>query len=52
MRSASCYHIVISLYLKVFIRNLVQIGTVVSEKILFELLYVHNLGRPWAKVKK
>ena len=24
--------------------NLVQIGTVVSEKIQFEFLYVHNLG--------
>ena len=35
-----------------FHRNLVQIGTVVSEKILFEFLYVHNLGRPWTKVKK
>ena len=27
-----------------FIQNLVQIGTVVSEKIQFEFLYVHNLG--------
>ena len=35
----------ISLYLKAFIKNLVQIGTVVSEKIRFEFLYVHNLGR-------
>ena len=26
------------------IQNLVQIGTVVSEKIRFEFLYVHNLG--------
>ena len=25
-------------------KNLAQIGKVVSEKILFELLYVHNLG--------
>ena len=32
------------LYLKAFIQNLVQIGTVVSEKIQFEFLYVHNLG--------
>ena len=27
-----------------FIQNLVQIGTVVSEKIQFEFLYVHALG--------
>ena len=27
-----------------FHKKLVQIGTVVSEKILFEFLYVHNLG--------
>ena len=27
-----------------FIQNFVQIGTVVSEKIQFEFLYVHNLG--------
>ena len=33
-----------SLYLKAFIQNLVQIGTVVSEKIQFEFLYVHDLG--------
>ena len=33
-----------SLYLKAFIQNLVQNGTVVSEKIWFEFLYVHNLG--------
>ena len=25
-------------------KNLVQIGTVVSEKIRFEFLYVHELG--------
>ena len=31
-------------YLKAFIKNLVQIGTVVSEKIRFEFLYVHDLG--------
>ena len=41
---SSCHQIFISLYLKAFIQNLVQIGTVVSEKILFEFLYVHNLG--------
>ena len=32
------------MYLKAFIQNLVQIGTVVSEKIWFEFLYVHDLG--------
>ena len=30
--------------MKAFIQNLVQIGKVVSEKIRFEYLYVHNLG--------
>ena len=34
----------ISLYLKAFIQSLVQIGTVVAEKIQFEFLYVHDLG--------
>ena len=34
----------ISFYLKAFIQNLVQMGIVVSEKIWFEFLYVHNLG--------
>ena len=34
----------ISLYPKAFIQNLVQIITVVSEKIWFEFLYVHDLG--------
>ena len=28
-----------------FIQNLVQIGIVVSEKIQFEFLYVHDLGQ-------
>ena len=32
-----------ALYLKAFIQSLVQIGTVVSEKIQFEFLYVHNV---------
>ena len=32
------------MYLKAFIQSLVQIGTVVSEKIHFDFLYVHNLG--------
>ena len=27
-----------------FHKNLIQIGTVVSEKIRFEFLYVHDLG--------
>ena len=31
-------------YLKAFIQSLVQIGTVVSGKIQFEFLYVHDLG--------
>ena len=44
MGSASCHQIFISLYLKAFIKNLVQIGKVVSEKIRFEFLYVHDLG--------
>ena len=43
MLPASCYQIFISLYLKAFIKNLVQIGKVVSEKIPFEFLYVHGL---------
>ena len=41
---ASCHQIFISLYLKAFIQNLVQIGKVVSKKILFEFLYVHDIG--------
>ena len=32
MGPASCHQIFISLYLKAFIKNFVQIGTVVSEK--------------------
>ena len=32
------------LVLKAFIQNLVQNGSVVSEKIGFEFLYVHDLG--------
>ena len=36
--------IFISLYLKAFIQNFVQNGSVVSEKIRFEFLYVHDLG--------
>ena len=44
MRPVSCHQIFISLYLKIFIQSLDQIGTVVSEKIQFKFLYVHNLG--------
>ena len=36
MWPASCHQIFISLYLKAVIKNLVQIGTVASEKIRFE----------------
>ena len=36
--------ILISLYLKAFIQNLVQNGIVVSEKIQFDFFYVHDLG--------
>ena len=44
MGPASCQQIFISLYLKAFIKILVQIGKVVSEKIRFEFLYVHDVG--------
>ena len=44
MMQASCHQIFISLYLKAFIKKLVQICKVVSEKIWFEFLYVHDLG--------
>ena len=44
MRPASNHQIFISLNLKAFIQSLVQIGTVVSEKIHFEFLYVLDLG--------
>ena len=40
------HHVIICsfpFYLKAFITNLVQIATVVSEKIWFEFLYVHDL---------
>ena len=30
--------------MKAFIQNLIQICTVVSEKILFNFLYVHDIG--------
>ena len=38
----------ISFYLKAFIQSLDQIGIVVSEKIQFEFLYVHDIG-PWSR---
>ena len=44
MRPASCHQIFIFMYLKAFIQSLGQMGTVVSEKIQFEFLYVHDLG--------
>ena len=44
IRPGSCKQIFISLYLKAFIQNLVQNGPVVSDKIWFEFLYVHDLG--------
>ena len=43
MRQASFHQIFISLYLKAFI-NLVQISTVVFEKIQFDFLYEYDLG--------
>ena len=49
MGPASCHQIFISLYLKAFIKNLVQIGKVVSEKIRFDFFVC---TRPWVKVKK
>ena len=45
MWQASFHQIFISLSMKDFIKNLVQIGKVVSEKIRFEFLYVQNLGQ-------
>ena len=44
MGPAACHQIFNSLYLKAFVKKLVQIGKVVSEKIRFEFLYVHDLG--------
>ena len=32
------------MYLKAFIESLGQINTVISEKIWFDILYVHDLG--------
>ena len=44
MMPALCNQIYIFLYPKAFKQSLVQIDTVVSEKIKFEILYVHDLG--------
>ena len=45
MGPASFHHIFISLYLKAFIKKFgSDWQTVVSEKIQFEFLYVHDLG--------
>ena len=44
MGPASCHQIFIPSYLKAFIKNLVQVGKVVSEKIRLEFLYVHDPG--------
>ena len=41
---ASCHQIFIFLNLKAFIQSLVEIRTVVSEKIQFEFLYVRDIG--------
>ena len=48
MSPALCHQIFISLHLKAFIKNSVQIGKVISEKIRFEFLYVHDLGS-WSR---
>ena len=45
MCPASCHQIFISLYLKAFIQNLVQIGKVVPEKILFEFYMYTTLDQ-------
>ena len=45
MWPASCYKIFISLYLKAFIQNLVQNGSIVSEKIRFEFFKYTTLGQ-------
>ena len=43
-RHASCHQVFISLYLKAFIQNLIQIGTVVSEKIQLNFCMYTTLG--------
>ena len=45
MGPASCHQTLISLYLKAFIQNLVQVGKVVSEKILFDFCMYTTLGQ-------
>ena len=45
MGPASCNQNFISLYLKAFIQTLIQIGTVVSEKIKFEFCMYTILGQ-------
>ena len=45
MCPASCHQIFIFLYLKAFIKILVQIGTVVSDKIRIEFLMYTTLGQ-------
>ena len=45
MGPASCHQNLISLYLKAFIKNLVQIGKAVSEKILFEFCMYTTFGQ-------
>ena len=45
MWPASCHQIFISLYFKAFIKNLVQIGKVVSEKIWLNFCMYTTLGQ-------
>ena len=45
MCPASCHQIFISLYLKAFIKNLVQIGTIVSEKFGLNICTFTTLGQ-------
>ena len=45
MWPASCHQIFISMYLIAFIQNLVQIGTVVSEKIQFAFCMYTTLAQ-------
>ena len=44
MWPVSCNHIFISLYLKAFMQSLVQIDTVISEKVQFEICMYTTLG--------
>ena len=50
MWPASCHQIFVFLYMKAFIKSLGQIDTVVSEKIQFEILYVHDLGLQYSHI--